>query len=70
MVGHKDEQLLTALAAAVEFRIKGFNSEDLANTAWAFATLGSKDERLFTLLATVAEGRTSDCNSQDLANAS
>ena len=33
VVGHKDEALFTALAAAAERRMRGFNSQDLANTA-------------------------------------
>ena len=54
-VGHKDERLCTALPAAAERRMREFNSQDLANTAWAFATVGHKNERLFTALAAVAE---------------
>ena len=50
-VSHKDEWLSTALAAAAEQRMRDFNSQDLANTAWAFATVGHKEERLFTALA-------------------
>ena len=38
-----------------------FNSQNLANTAWAFATVGHKDERLFSTLAAAAERRTMDC---------
>ena len=34
-VGHKDEQLFTALAHAAEQRKRDFNSQALANTAWA-----------------------------------
>ena len=45
-----------------------FNSQNLANTAWAFATVGHKDERLFSTLAAAAERRTMDFNSQNLAN--
>ena len=45
-----------------------FNSQNLANTAWAFATVGHKDERLFSTLAAAAERRMRDFNSQNLAN--
>ena len=45
-----------------------FNSQELANTAWAFATASHKDEGLFTALAVAAEQRMWDFNSQDLAN--
>merc|ERR1711939_656071 len=40
----------------------------LANTAWAFATLGLSDAQLFTVLARAAEKRIDDFNSRDLAN--
>ena len=42
--------------------------QNLANTAWAFATVGHKDERLFSTLAAAAERRMRDFNSQELAN--
>ena len=41
------------LEAAAEQRMRDFNSQELANTAWAFATVGHKKERLFTALAAV-----------------
>ena len=47
-VGHKEERLFTALAFAAERRMRDFNSQDLANTAWSFATVSHKKERLFT----------------------
>ena len=34
-----------------------FNVQELANTAWAFATVGQKDEQLFKALAKMAERR-------------
>ena len=55
-------------AALAEQRMRDFNSQDLANTAWAFATVGHKDERLFSMLAAAAERRMRDFNSQVLAN--
>ena len=48
--------------------MRDFNSQDLANTAWAFAMVGRKDERLFSMLAAAAEQRMRDFNSQNLAN--
>ena len=45
-----------------------FNSQHLANAAWAFATVGHKDECLFSTLAAAAERRMMDLNSQNLAN--
>ena len=47
-MGHKDKLLFSIVAAAAERRIRDFNSQALANTAWAFATVGHKEERLFT----------------------
>ena len=67
-VGHKDEQLFTALAAAAERRMRDFDSQNLANTAWAFATVVHKGNQLFTALAAAAERCVRDFNSQDLAN--
>ena len=37
-----------------------FNPQDLANTAWAFATLRQLDALLFTALARAAERRVND----------
>ena len=47
--------MFTALASAVERRMRDVNSHDLTNTAWAFATVGHKEERLFMALAAAAE---------------
>ena len=35
---------LNVLAVAAEQRMRDFNWQELANTAWAFATLGHKEE--------------------------
>ena len=67
--GPPDAQLLTALAREAERRAGDFNPQGLANTAWAFATLGQADLQLFMTLAREAEQRVSDFNPQDLANA-
>ena len=42
--------LFMALGRAVlaEQHMRDFNSQNLANTAWAFATVGHKEELLFT----------------------
>ena len=45
-----------------------FNSQELANTAGAFATASHKDEGLFTALAAAAERRMGNFNPQALAN--
>ena len=39
-LGQPDAQLFSALAREAERRMGNFNPQDLANTAWAFATLG------------------------------
>ena len=45
-----------------------FNSQELANTAWAFALADQNDAPLFVALAAAAEQRMGDLNSQELAN--
>ena len=45
-----------------------FKAQELANTAWAFATVGQKDEPLFNALAKMAERRLDQFNAQELAN--
>ena len=51
-----------------ERRVGNFKPQKLANTAWAFATLGQPDARLFTALAKEAERRVCNFKPQDLAN--
>ena len=46
-----------------KWRLDHFNSQALANTAWAFATAGQKDEQLFKALAEMAEQRLEQFNS-------
>ena len=43
-------------------------AQNIANTAWAFATLGQADAQLFMALAREAERRVGNFNGQDLAN--
>ena len=52
-----------------EWRLDQFNAQDLANTAWAFATVGQQDEQLFKALAKMAERHLDQFNAQGLANA-
>jgi len=49
-------------------RLDQFNAQELANTAWAFATVGQQDEQLFQALARMAERRLDEFNAQELAN--
>merc|ERR1712216_694874 len=44
------------------------NSQNLANTVWAFATAGHVSPELFDAIAGVAKHRLRDFNSQELAN--
>ena len=45
-----------------------YNSQNLANTAWAFATVKHSDEKLFTVLARAVDWRLGEFNTQGLAN--
>ena len=56
------------LAREAQSSVGDFNSQGLANTAWAFATLGQLDAQLFTALAREAERSVDDFNPQELAN--
>ena len=44
------------------------NVQELANTAWAFATVNRLDEKLLTALAGAAEQRVHEFKPQELAN--
>ena len=59
---------LQVFARAAERRLGDFNVQNLANTAWAFATLGQADVQLFMALAREAGRRVGDFNPQELAN--
>ena len=45
-----------------------FKVQELANTAWAFATVDLFDELLFAALARIAKWRVGKFNAQELAN--
>ena len=45
-----------------------FNPQELANTAWAFATAGEPNALQYTTLARSTERRMADFNAQELAN--
>ena len=63
-----DVQLFAALARAAELRPGDFNMQDVANAAWAFATVNRTDEKLFKAMARAAERLVSELNAQGLAN--
>ena len=46
-MGQKDEQLFKSLTKMAERRLDECKAQDLANTAWAFATVGQQDGQLF-----------------------
>ena len=56
-------------ARDVALRVSEFNAQDIANTAWAFASLGQLDEKLFAAPAREAALRVSDFKAQGMANA-
>ena len=47
--------LLAALATSAKQRMGDFNSQGLANVAWAFATESQNDASLFAAVAITAE---------------
>jgi len=47
-------ELFAAIAKEAKQSLDQFNAQNLANTAWAFATVGQKDELLFNALARMA----------------
>ena len=51
---YRDEQLFAALAKSVERRLSKFHPQDVANTAWATATVNDRDAELFAGLARAA----------------
>jgi len=57
------------LAKAAERRIDDFNEQELANTAWSFATAAFPNAEVFAVFAKAAERRIGDFNAQGLANA-
>ena len=57
------------MARVVGWRTGHFNTQELANTAWAFAMVSQSDAQLFTRLARAAEQRVFNFDAQELANA-
>ena len=56
-MGQWDEQLFMTLARASDQRVCDFDAQNLANTAWAFATAGQSDAQVFAALAKAAQLR-------------
>ena len=63
MANHQDENFFAASARAAEQLVSEFNSQDVANIAWAFATVTRRDEKLSVALARAVERRLSDFTS-------
>ena len=61
--------LFAAMARVSARRVGEFNSEEVANISWAFATVKCREETLFAVLATAAHRRLSMCKPQGLAKA-
>ena len=61
-------ELFAAMAKEAEQRLDQFSAQELANTAWAFATEGQQDGQLLKALARMAERRLDQFNGQGLAN--
>ena len=60
--------LATILARAADQRVYESNAQDLANTAWAFATVKHSDLKLFEALAIAPQRRLGEFIAQNLAN--
>ena len=67
-MGQSDVKLFAALARVAELFLGDFKVQELANTAWAFATASQQDAQLFAALARAAELRLGNFNVQGLAN--
>ena len=59
--------LLAALARAAKWQLSEFNPQEVANTAWAFATVNYRDEKLFAALSRVSERRLSEFKPQEVS---
>ena len=60
--------MVIARASVAAHRIGDFTAQDLANTAWAFVTLGQADAQLFKVFAREVEWHVGDFKPQGLAN--
>ena len=56
------------MARAAGRHIDEFEAQELASTAWAFATTGRSDPQLFIVLARASEQRIGEFSAQNLAN--
>ena len=63
-----NEELFATLARVAERQASEFNAQELANTAWALATMNLLYEKQFTTLVKEAKRQMSEFNTQGLAN--
>ena len=68
-MGRSDEKLFATLASGAELRVNKFLPQNVASTAWAFATSGQSDEKLFATLTSTVHQRVSALKPQELGNA-
>ena len=54
-MNYRDEKLFAALAKVALRLLSEFNPQEVANTAWAFATVNYRDRKLLAALAVAAE---------------
>ena len=68
--GHdlRQDRRMATLADACRARVRDFEPQHLANTAWAFATMGIDARKLFDAIADAARSRLSEFKAQELAN--
>ena len=62
------DELVKALAKAIERHLAECNGQEIANIAWAFAKSGYFDEGMFANLAEMAEKQMDRFNSQEITN--
>ena len=67
-LGGETGALFAAVAEAAVPRLREFNAQNLANTAWAFATAGHASPALLDAIAAEAAPRVRDFNPQNLSN--
>ena len=67
-MGQSDARVLEALARALARRPDAFKPQELANAAWAFASVGKTDVQVLEASARVAERRLGEFQTLDLAN--
>lgn len=62
-MSRSDGLLFAALAREAECNMGKLNAQELANTAWAFATVDRSEGLLFAMLARAVEQRVEEFNS-------